>query len=92
MQFMVIEHFKDVAAIYQRFAERGRMLPEGLSFVSSWIDQDLQRCFQVMETDDPNLFAEWTACWNDLADFEIIPVLNSQEAAARVASAVHRSD
>jgi hypothetical protein len=82
---MVVEHFKDVAAIYRRFGERGRMLPEGLSFVSSWIDEDLTRCFQLMETDDPTLFTEWTAHWNDLADFEIFPVIDSKEAAARVA-------
>ena len=86
MLFMVVEHFRDVAAIYQRFAERGRMLPAGLSYVSSWIDQDLRRCFQLMEADDPNLLKEWTACWNDLADFEIFPVIDSQEAAARVAA------
>ena len=85
MLYMVVEHFRDVAAIYKRLGERGRMLPEGLSFVSSWIDQDLKRCFQLMETDDLGLFAEWTACWNDLADFEIYPVIDSQEAAARVA-------
>ena len=88
MQYVVVEHFKDVAAIYRRFAERGRMVPAGLSFVSSWIAEDLQRCFQLMETDDPSLFTEWTAHWNDLVDFEIFPVIDSQEAAARVAGSV----
>jgi hypothetical protein len=84
MLFMVIEHFKPAKApeIYRRFRERGRMMPEGLVYVASWVDEGFERCFQVMETADPALFSEWTRNWNDLADFEIVPVRTSAEAAA----------
>jgi hypothetical protein len=85
MLFMVIEHFKnrDAAAIYQRFKEKGRMAPEGLRYVSSWVEPNFDRCFQVMECDDPKLFDEWIANWNDLTDFEIVEVITSKEAMAR---------
>jgi len=84
--FMVVEHFKnkDAAPVYQRFRERGRMLPIGLEYVSSWVDHKLERCYQLMETDDPALIDQWIACWNDLADFEVHQVITSQEAAAKV--------
>ena len=82
MLYMVIEHFKDrnAAAVYQRFQEKGRMMPDGLRYIDSWIEPDYERCFQIMETDDPTLFDQWTANWNDLMDFEIIPVITSKEA------------
>jgi hypothetical protein len=84
MRFMVVEHFTHGAEpVYARAAERGRMLPEGLRYVESWVDERLDRCFQLMETDDPALFAEWIAGWSDLAEFEVVPVLSSTEAAAR---------
>ena len=81
MRFMVIEHFKnrDPAPIYARFRERGRMMPDGLSYVDSWIEATFDRCFQVMETDDPELFRTWTSQWDDLMDFEIIPIVSSAE-------------
>ncbi|MBD0369629.1 MAG: DUF3303 family protein [Pyrinomonadaceae bacterium] len=83
MLFMVIERFRnrDARAVYQRFRERGRMLPEGLSYIESWTDTGFERCFQLMECEDPNLFHEWTTHWQDLVDFEIVPVLSSKEAA-----------
>ena len=86
--FMVIEHFRpgQAQAVYRRFRERGRMAPEGLSCVSSWVDLGFQRCFQVMQAEDDALLKEWTANWNDLVDFEIIPVQTSAEAAAAMAS------
>ena len=81
---MVVERFSQGARpVYERAAERGRMLPEGLRFVDSWVDEKLDRCFQLMETDDPALFETWTARWADLADFEIVPVLASADAAAQ---------
>jgi len=86
MLFMVIEQFKSreaAQAVYQRFAERGRMLPDGLNYIDSWIEEDLGRCFQLMETDNPQLFQQWTACWNDLVDFEIVPVIKSATAAKK---------
>jgi hypothetical protein len=81
---MVVETFPGTAAaVYQRAAERGRMLPDGLHYVDSWVADDLGRCFQLMETDDPALFDEWIAAWADLGSFEVVPVLSSTEAAAR---------
>ena len=78
---MVIERFKPDAApeIYRRFEQRGRMMPDGLEYVSSWISQDLNTCWQVMQTDNISLFDQWTRNWNDLMDFEIIPVRTSAE-------------
>ena len=81
---MVIETFlRGAAPVYQRAAERGRMLPAGLSYVDSWVDYRLDRCFQLMETDEPGLFEEWTEAWSDLVGFEIVPLVGSAEAAAR---------
>jgi Domain of unknown function (DUF3303) len=87
MTYMVVEHFRngDPVPVYRRFRERGRLLPEGLAYVSSWVDRDLRRCYQLMETDDPALLGRWVALWSDLADFEVHPVISSQEAAAQVA-------
>jgi hypothetical protein len=82
---MVVERYtQGPEPVYARAAERGRMLPPGLEYVESWIDeQSLDRCFQLMETDDPSLFEEWTARWGDLAEFEIVPVIGSAEASVR---------
>lgn len=87
MLYMVIEHFQPGCApdIYRRFRERGRMAPEGLRYVASWVDLEFRRCFQIMETEDEALFARWTQHWSDLADFEIVPVRSSAEAAAAIA-------
>jgi hypothetical protein len=81
MLFLVIERFRnrDPEPVYRRFRERGRMMPEGLQYVGSWIETNFDRCFQLMECDDERLFQEWTANWNDLVDFEIVPVATSQE-------------
>jgi hypothetical protein len=87
MQFMVIEHFRNGARpIYERFERDGRLMPEGLEFVASWVTADLQRCFQVMECDDVTLLQAWVAGWEDLADFEIVPVVIG----SRVGDAVRR--
>ena len=85
---MVIETFtRGAPPVYERAAERGRMLPPGLEYVDSWIDErTLDRCFQLMETDEPSLFDEWIASWSDLAEFEVVPVIDSAAAAARVSS------
>jgi len=85
---MVVEHFKDAPAVYRRFRERGRLAPEGLLYVSSWVDENLERCYQLMETEDRRLLDEWMANWNDLTDFEVYPVITSQEAAERIAPAL----
>lgn len=83
---MIIETFHPgrVQALYRRFEERGRQLPEGVRYVNSWIDDGITRCYQVMECDDPALLQEWISRWADLADFEVIPVLTSAQARERV--------
>jgi hypothetical protein len=85
--FMVIETFRpgQAPAVYRRFRDKGRLAPDGLRYVSSWVDLDFRRCFQVMEADDEALVHEWTAQWADLVDFEVIPVRTSSEAAAAIA-------
>ena len=84
MRYMVIETFTHGARpVYERARGRGRMLPNGLRYVESWVEDGLGRCFQLMEADDPALFDAWTAEWSDLAEFEIVPVLASADAAAR---------
>ncbi len=79
MLYMVIEHFKDAPEIYRRFREKGRMMPVGLDYVSSWISADMKVCYQLMQTDDASLFPLWTEKWSDLMDFEIVPVRMSAE-------------
>ena len=88
MLYLVIERFKngDAAPVYQRFRDRGRMTPEGLEYVSSWVDTSLERCFQIMETADPGLLDQWMANWSDLVDFELVPVMSSDDAARAVGS------
>ncbi len=82
---MVIETYRHgPAPVYARAADRGRMLPPGLVYLDSWVDgREFDRCFQLMETEDPALFAEWIATWDDLVAFEVVPVVSSAEAAAR---------
>jgi Protein of unknown function (DUF3303) len=81
---MVIEEFVAGArAVYERAATEGRLLPPGLEYVDSWVDERLDRCFQLMETEDARLLEEWTARWSDLARFEVVRVIDSAEAAAR---------
>ncbi len=81
MLYMVIERFKEGAApkIYQRLRDKGRMMPEGLEYVSSWINLDFKICYQLMRTDEASLFQRWTDAWKDLMDFEIVPVRTSAE-------------
>lgn len=88
VRYMVIETYTQGArAVYARVAERGRMLPPALVHLDSWIDErSLDRCFQLMETEEPSLFDEWIANWSDLAEFEIVPVIDSAEAATRARS------
>jgi hypothetical protein len=84
--FMVVEHFKnkDALPVYRRFRDRGRMAPVGLVYVSSWVDEKLEHCYQLMETHDRRLLDEWMASWNDLVEFEVYPVITSNEAAKRI--------
>ncbi len=85
--YMVVEHFKDKDAVpvYRRFRDSGRMAPEGLIYVSSWVDDRLECCYQLMETHDRNLLEEWMANWSDLVNFEVHAVVTSKDAAERIA-------
>ena len=87
MLYMIVENFRDgdPVPVYRRFRDQGRLAPDGLRYVGSWVTNDLRRCFQVMECEDPELLAQWTARWKDLIDFEIIPVVTSADAVASVA-------
>jgi uncharacterized protein DUF3303 len=84
--YMVVETFTHGAQpVYERAASQGRMLPPGLAYIDSWVDERrLDRCFQLMETEDGSLFDDWISKWSDLVDFEIVPVITSAEARARV--------
>ena len=86
MLYMIVERFKnqDPAPVYRRFREQGRLAPEGLQYISSWVDEKLERCFQLMETSDHSHLEEWMAKWSDLVDFEVYPVISSAEAAEKV--------
>ena len=83
MLFMVIEHFRPgcAEAVYQRFRADGRLAPPGLLYVASWVDLDFARCFQVMDADSRAVLDDWIAAWDDLIDFEVVPVRTSAEAA-----------
>lgn len=85
--YMVVEHFrnKDAVPVYRRFRDRGRMAPEGLVYVASWVDHKLERCYQLMETHDRALLDEWMANWSDLIDFEVHSVITSKEAVEKIA-------
>jgi hypothetical protein len=84
MQFMVIETFRnqDGKSVYRKFKNKGRMMPDGLSFVHSFVTADLGRCFQVMECDDVTLLQRWVAEWSDLIAFEIVPVVPGKDTGA----------
>ncbi|MET0882490.1 MAG: DUF3303 family protein [Acidimicrobiales bacterium] len=83
---MVVERYlRGPGPVYSRVEAKGRMLPDGLRYVDSWVVDDvpMDRCFQLMETDDPSFLDDWMALWSDLTEFEVYPVLSSSEAALR---------
>jgi hypothetical protein len=82
---MIVEHFRggDPTPVYERFRRQGRLAPDGLRYIDSWVTQDLSRCYQLMECDDPDLLDEWIAAWSDIVTFEVQPVISSAEAAQR---------
>lgn len=86
MQYLVIERFinGEAVPVYRRFRDRGRLAPDGLRYVGSWVTEDLAACYQVMECDERRLLDEWIAQWRDLVDFEVVPVMSSAEALAAV--------
>jgi hypothetical protein len=85
MRYMIVERFRDGDArlVYERFREHGRLAPEGLMYVDSWVTADLKCCYQVMECEHRALLDQWIAAWADLVDFDVSPVLTSAEAAAQ---------
>lgn len=87
--YLVIENFRngDAAPVYQRFRDFGRLAPAGLTYISSWVTEPLDRCYQIMETDDPALLDQWMANWSDLVDFEVHPVISSQQASEKIEKA-----
>jgi hypothetical protein len=84
---MVIERFRnqDPEPIYRRLRDSGRQMPEGLTYIDSWISADLSRCFQLMEADDLSLFQQWISAWSDLMEFEVVPVVPSADTRAALA-------
>ena len=87
MLYMIIEHFKndDPIPVYQRFRDRGRLAPDGLQYISSWVDIEFARCFQIMETADRCLLDRWIMNWSDIVEFDVVPVMSSKEAVAKLA-------
>lgn len=84
---MIIERFRngDAVPVYRRFRDEGRLAPDGLRYIASWVTLDMTRCYQVMECDDASLIARWTERWSDLVEFEVIPVMTSAEMSAAIA-------
>ena len=82
MLYMIIEKFHSSKGklIYQRFKEKGRMMPEGVEYINSWINEPVSICYQVMESDCLEKILEWISHWSDIADFEVVPVMTSEEA------------
>lgn len=86
MQYLIIEYFKKdkIKTLYQRLDEKGRMLPDGVIYINSWIDEKVEKCYQIMESKNLELLEEWISNWKDLADFEIIRVISSREAKEKI--------
>lgn len=87
MLYMIIEEFPDGNAVpvYRRFRDQGRMMPDGLSYIASWVTLDLAHCYQVMQCDDRALLDEWMSRWSDLVRFKVVPVITSAEAVGAIA-------
>ncbi len=87
MLYLVIENFHngDPLPVYRRFREQGRLAPEGLRYISSWVTSDLARCYQIMECEERRLLDDWMSRWQDLVAFEVVPVVTSTDARALVA-------
>ena len=90
MLFMVIESFRgqDAKSVYRRFRDKGRLMPDGIGFVGSWVTANLSRCFQIMECDDITLLQRWAAEWSDLVQFEILPIVSGKDTASALAESL----
>lgn len=87
MLYVIVERFRngDAVPVYRRFRDEGRLAPDGLRYIASWVTTDMTRCYQVMECDDATLLTQWTDRWKDIVDFEVVPVMTSAEAVAAIA-------
>lgn len=85
-KYIIIEHFKKdkIKEVYRRFDEQGRMLPEGVEYVDSWIDEDVTVCYQLMQSLSRELLDSWISKWSDLVDFTVVRVISSTDARAKV--------
>lgn len=83
---MIVEHFKneDPVPVYRRFRDHGRLAPDGVKYISSWVDEHIRICFQLMEAPEVKLIEEWISHWADIVEFEIYPVISSAEASERM--------
>jgi len=88
MFYMIIEEFRDAVAVYRRLRNLGRQEPLGLTYVTSWMTPDMTRCYQVMETDERALLDEWMSLWEDLVEFQVVPVVTSEEAQAGMSARI----
>ncbi len=86
MLYMIIEEFRDTVAVYRRLRNSGRQEPSGVTYVTSWVTPDMTRCYQVMETEDRALLDEWMSLWEDLVEFEVVPVVTSESVQAEMAA------
>ena len=87
MLYMVVETFRDGDArpVYRRFRDEGRLAPDGLRYIASWVTTDLRQCYQVMECEDRALLDAWMAAWRDIVDFDVVPVMTSSDAVSAIA-------
>jgi hypothetical protein len=85
MRYMIVEEFRDAVAVYRRLRDLGRQEPSGLTYVASWVTPDMTRCYQVMETEDRALLDAWMSLWDDVIEFEVVPVVSSEKAQAELA-------
>lgn len=93
MRYMIVERFRngDPGPVYERFRRCGRLAPDGLRYIDSWVSEDLTCCYQLMECDEPSLLAAWMAAWEDIVSFEIVPVVSSVEAATDLNDGLSRA-
>jgi hypothetical protein len=87
MLYMIVERFRndDPIPVYRRFRDRGRLAPDGLQYISSWVDEKFEHCFQIMETADRKLLDQWITNWIDIVEFKVFEIMSSKEAAEKLA-------